>query len=100
MSEPLLPAYDEVAALVADLWAHPEVGYQETYTSARIRDFLAVYAPGVEVTSFARTGLRVRLGPGHARGVALVAELDALIVPAHPAADPVTGAAAGCAGTI
>ena len=45
MSEPLLPAYDEVAALVADLWAHPEVGYQETYTSARIRDFLAVYAP-------------------------------------------------------
>ena len=96
MSGPLLPAYDEVAALVADLWAHPEVGYQETYTSARIRDFLAVYAPGVEVTSFARTGMRVRLGPGNARGVALVAELDALIVPAHPAADPVTGAVHAC----
>ncbi len=96
MSRPLLAAYDDVVALVADLWAHPEVGYQETYTSARVRDFLAVRAPGVEVTEFARTGLRVRLGPGHDRAVALVAELDALVVPAHPAADPVTGAVHAC----
>ena len=96
MSRPLLAAYDDVVALVADLWAHPEVGYQETYTSARVRDFLAVHAPGVEVTGFARTGLRVRLGPGHDRAVALVAELDALVVPAHPAADPVTGAVHAC----
>src|SRR5664279_3449325 len=49
-----------------------------------------------EVTSFARTGMRVRLGPGNARAVALIAELDALIVPAHPAADPVTGAVHAC----
>lgn len=97
MSGPLLGAYDDVVALVDDLWAHPEVGYQETYTSARIHDFLIQYAPGVEVTSFARTGLRVRLGPGHDRAVALVAELDALIVPAHPAADPTTGAVHACA---
>ncbi len=96
MSRPLLAAYDDVVALVADLWAHPEVGYQETYTSARVRDFLAVHAPGVEITGFARTGLRMRLGPGHGRAVALVAELDALIVPAHPAADPVTGAVHAC----
>lgn len=96
MSAPLLGAYDEVVALVADLWAHPEVGYQETYTSARIRDFLSVHAPDVEITTFARTGLRLRLGPGHDRAVALVAELDALIVPAHPDADPVTGAVHAC----
>ncbi len=96
MSGPLLGAYDDVVALVADLWAHPEVGYQETYTSARIREFLATYAPGAEVTGFARTGLRVRLGPGHDRAVALVAELDALIVPSHPDADPVTGAVHAC----
>ena len=96
MSRPLLGAYDKVAELVADLWAHPEVGYQEMYTSARIRDFLALHAQGVEVTTFARTGLRLRLGTGHERAVALVAELDALIVPAHPAADPVTGAVHAC----
>lgn len=96
MSGPRLALYDEVVALVADLWAHPEVGYQETYTSARIRDFLAAHAPGAEVTTFARTGLRLRLGPGHDHAVALVAELDALIVPAHPAADPVTGAVHAC----
>jgi len=96
MSAPLLAAYDEVAELVADLWAHPEVGYQETYTSARVREFLELHAPGAEIRSFARTGLRLRLGPGHDRAVALVAELDALIVPAHPDADPVTGAVHAC----
>jgi amidohydrolase len=96
MSEPLLDAYDEVAALVADLWAHPELGYQETYTSARIRDFLTRHVPGTEITTFARTGLRLRLGPGHPRAVALVAELDALIVAAHPDADPATGAVHAC----
>ena len=96
MSAPLLAAYSRVVALVADLWAHPEVGYQETYTSARVRDFLTVHAPGAEITTFARTGLRLRLGTGHGPAVALVAELDALIVPAHPAADPVTGAVHAC----
>jgi amidohydrolase len=96
MSAPLLAAYDEVMALVADLWAHPEVGYHETYSSARVREFLTAHVPGAEITTFARTGLRVRLGPGHDRAVALVAELDALIVPAHPDADPVTGAVHAC----
>lgn len=92
----MLAAYADVVALVDDLWAHPELGYQEVYTSARIRDFLAVHAPGVEVAGFSRTGLRLRLGPGHDRAVALVAELDALIVPAHPDADPTTGAVHAC----
>jgi amidohydrolase len=96
MSGPLLAAYDDVVALVDDLWAHPELGYQETYTASRVTEFLAAHAPGVEITAFARTGLKLRLGPGHHRAVALVAELDALIVPAHPAADPTTGAVHAC----
>ena len=96
MSAPLLAAYDDVVALVDDLWAHPELGYQETYTAARVTEFLAAHAPGVEIQSFARTGLKLRLGPGLDRAVALVAELDALIVPAHPAADPTTGAVHAC----
>ncbi len=96
MSGPLLAAYDDVVALVDDLWAHPELGYQETYTAARITEFLAAHAPDVEITSFARTGLKLRLGTGQSRAVALVAELDALIVPAHPAADPTTGAVHAC----
>lgn len=96
MSAPLLANYDEVVALVGDLWAHPEVGYQETYTSGRIRDFLNKHVPGAQITTFARTGLRLRLGPGLSRAVALVAEIDALIVPAHPDADAATGAVHAC----
>ena len=88
--------YDEVTQLVDNLWAHPELGYREQRTSAAVRAFIERHLPGAPVESFAGTGLRVRLGPGHEQAVALVAELDALPVTTHPAADPTTGAVHAC----
>lgn len=96
MTDPFEARYDEVKTLVDDLWDHPELGYQEHYTSSAVRAFLERYASGAAIQTFAGTGLRVRLGPGHEQAVALIAELDALPVPTHPAADPETGAVHAC----
>jgi amidohydrolase len=91
---------DELSELVDDLWAHPELGYAEHHTRARVADFIERHGGDrVRTTSFAITGLRVDLpsasAPGRRR-VAVVAELDAVISPAHPDADPRTGAVHAC----
>ncbi len=96
MSDAFDRSYAEVKALVDDLWAHPELGYREHHTSAAVREFVQRHAPGVPIEEFALTGLRVRVGPGLPDAVAVVAELDALIVPTHPDADPGTGAVHAC----
>jgi amidohydrolase len=118
--------YPEIRALVDDLWAHPELGYREHHTSRVVEDFLVRHGDGLPVQHFSTTGLRVDLPsadaatPTHAaasdaeppaapapgtgsdapatprRRVAVVAELDAVISPAHPDADPTTGAVHAC----
>ncbi|HEY9292527.1 MAG TPA: M20/M25/M40 family metallo-hydrolase [Microlunatus sp.] len=92
--------FEELDGLVDDLWAHPELGYAEHYTSARVAEFVQRHGSDrATVTPFAITGLRVDLppvaGPKRHR-VAVVAELDAVISPAHPDADPATGAVHAC----
>lgn len=89
----------QVAALVQWLWEHPELGYYEEQTAATVLDWVATYAPDAAVERFARTGVKVRLSPAAGDGrptVAIVAELDALVVTAHPDADPVSGAVHAC----
>lgn len=86
----------EVTALVERLRRTPELGYHEHRTAAAVVEWITRVAPGSRVERFARTGVRVRLGSGRGRTVAIVAELDALIVPAHPDADPLTGAVHAC----
>lgn len=91
--------FPEMCALVDDLWAHPELGYAEHHTSRRVADFVTRHGGDrVTVTPFAHTGLRVDLpaGPAGRPRVAVVAELDAVICPAHPDADPKTGAVHAC----
>lgn len=91
---PLLP---ELTALRRDLHAHPEVGFQEHSTAARIAKELA-RIPGLQVrTGVAGTGIVATLGaekPGPC--VALRADMDAL-----PMADetglPYASLNAGCA---
>ncbi len=94
-----------VEALVQRLWDAPELGYHETGTAAAVIEWVTRLAPGAVVERFARTGVSVRLPSRAAEAapdadrpltVAVVAELDALIVPAHPDADPVTGAVHAC----
>lgn len=90
--------YPEVLALVEELWRHPELGYRETHTSALVEGFLERHGEGLPIRHFSTTGLAVSLpsgGPGRRR-IAVVAELDAVISPAHPDADPETGAVHAC----
>jgi len=93
---------DAVERLVAALWAAPELGYHEERTAAAVVEWIRGISPEIPVRRFARTGIRVDVPPptpgsGSARPrVAVIAELDALIVPAHPDADPQTGAVHAC----
>ena len=95
------PLSSEVLALVTDLWEHPELGYSEHRTAAAVEQFLLRHGDGLAVERFSTTGLKVTL-PSAApddperRRLAVVAELDAVISPAHPDADPATGAVHAC----
>lgn len=74
----------------------PELGYKEWKTSALVEQTLR--ALGLEPeTGLALTGVRARLG-NHPGGptVCVIGELDAVICPSHPHADPNTGAAHAC----
>lgn len=93
--------YPEVRAVVDALWARPELGYREHHTSAAVEQFLRRHGDGLSIERFSTTGLKVDLpsgsgGPGPRRRVGIVAELDAVISPAHPDADPETGAVHAC----
>lgn len=85
-----------VQAVVDELWAHPELGYREVNTSRVVRSFIDAHLPDADLTPFSTTGLDLRLSRGKGRTVAIVAELDAVISPSHPDADPATGAVHAC----
>lgn len=89
-------ASEDILGLARDILAHPEPGYREERTA------------GVVQAAFDRMGVPYRSGlalygvkgelAGRTAGprVAVLGELDSLIVPDHPFADPVTGAAHAC----
>src|SRR5687767_3576446 len=87
---------EAIVAFAEDVLRHPELGFDETRTAATFAS--ALRALGTEPREgVAVTGViaRVRGGtPGPT--VAVMGELDALPVPGHPLADPVTGAAHAC----
>ncbi|WP_114855440.1 M20/M25/M40 family metallo-hydrolase [Brachybacterium sp. YJGR34] len=93
--------FPEVHDLVTGLWEHPELGYAEHRTARVVEEFLLRHGDGLPVEHFSTTGLKVSL-PSAApadpqrRRLAVVAELDAVISPAHPDADPATGAVHAC----
>ena len=74
----------------------PEEGYRETRTSAFIWDQLAdMGLDGLEPLPV--TGCIGRLkGRGPGKTIAVLAELDAVMCPDHPLADPITGMAHVC----
>ncbi|MDD4098355.1 MAG: amidohydrolase, partial [Lentisphaeria bacterium] len=87
---------DRLKALGEDILRHPELGYRETRTSALVQDvFLSLGLP--VRTGLAITGCRADL-PGRAGGprLAILGELDGIVVPGHPFADPATGASHAC----
>lgn len=74
----------------------PEAGYKETKTAAYVASEMKKLgltpAEGLGVT-----GVKARAQGAHSlKTVAVMGELDAVICPSHPQADPVTGAAHAC----
>ncbi len=87
---------EEIIAVGRDIFTHAEMGYKEYRTSGIVADKLRQL--GIEPqTCLAVTGVKGYLKPqGSGPVVALIGELDALPIPAHPDANPETGASHCC----
>ena len=87
---------ERIIAIGEQILHHPELGYREFQASRLMRDlFVELGLPVQE--NLAITGCRAVLDSGRpGPTVALLGEFDALPVPAHPLADPATGAAHAC----
>lgn len=87
---------DNILALGEWFWKNPELGYREYKTSRHAVDFLKSLGLTVK-ENLALTGFRAELDTGTpGPTVALIGELDSLIMPNHPECDPDTGAVHAC----
>ncbi len=87
---------DDIIGIAENIWRHPELAFNEHHASALLADFWEQL--GLKVRkNLAVTGCRADIA-GHTAGptVALMGEMDALAMPGHPDADPVTGAVHAC----
>lgn len=89
-------AAEQLIAFGEDIGRHPELGYREQRTSGRVLE--AFRALGLQdITRPALTGVKGWLPTGgKAASVAVIGELDAVLSPLHPQADPGSGAAHAC----
>ena len=87
---------DELKRIALDILDHPESGYREVRTSMLVADWLRTI--GFQVQSeIAKTGIIATLDTGRpGPHVAVMGELDSLILPTHTHADAETGAAHAC----
>ncbi|RDZ46453.1 amidohydrolase [Haloferax sp. Atlit-10N] len=85
---------DEIIAFAKDVQAEPELGYKEVKTTEKVVSLFEDLDLDVE-TELAITGARARTGSGDFVA-AVLGELDALVNPDHPMADPETGAVHAC----
>ena len=87
---------DEILKLADTILHHPETGYKEFKTAELVKNELIRLGLKPE-TGLAVTGVRSDIDSGRpGPKIAVMGELDALPVPTHPFADPVTGAAHAC----
>lgn len=87
---------DKICQIGHAIYDHPELGYKEVFASARVREVFDELKLPYE-DALAVTGLKAKLKE-HAQGpnIAIMGELDAVVCPDHPKADPITGAAHCC----
>ncbi|KAB1192259.1 amidohydrolase [Haloferax sp. MBLA0076] len=85
---------EDIVAFAKDVQAEPELGYKEVKTTAKVVSIFEDLGLDVE-TELAITGARARAGSGDFVA-AVLGELDALVNPDHPHADPDTGAVHAC----
>lgn len=87
---------EEIIAAGRDIFTHAEMGYKEYRTAQIVADKLRELGIKPQ-TGLAVTGVKGYLKPqGSGPVVALIGELDALPIPAHPDANPETGASHCC----
>ena len=87
----------ELIAFAKDIFANPETGFAEHRTAGLVAErFRQMGIPHQE--GLALTGVKGRLvgGAGEGPNVAIIGELDSLLVSEHPYADRETGAAHAC----
>jgi len=87
---------DRILSIGEDILHHPELGYKEKRTGELVeREFRKLGL--VSITRPALTGVKGwARGRSHSASVALIGELDAVLSPSHPFAEPSTGAAHAC----
>ncbi len=87
---------EEIIRIGEDIFRHPELGFKERRTSALVRENLDKLDIPCE-SGLAITGVKGRLsGREHNASVMIMGELDAVVCPLHPDADPESGAAHSC----
>ena len=87
---------DDIVRIATTILHHPELGFKETETAELVKRELAKiglpYRDGLAVT-----GVRADLaGASPGPTVAVLGELDSVLVSDHPLANPVTGASHSC----
>lgn len=87
---------EKIIQLAKAVEQHPELGYKEQMTSQMVKKFFEdidlSYQDGLAIT-----GVKARLkDKGDGPNVAILGEMDAVLCPDSPCADPATGAAHAC----
>lgn len=87
---------DAIIALGQQIYRRPELGYKEFHTAMLVeqafQEMALPYKTGVAITG----SIAQMEGKQHKVRLAVMGELDAVACPAHPHADPQTGAAHCC----
>ncbi|WP_410765490.1 amidohydrolase [Haloferax sp. DFSO60] len=89
---------DDIIEFAKDVQSEPELGYKEVETTKKVVSLFESLDLDVE-TELAITGARARVGGDGSDDefvAAILGELDALVNPDHPLADPETGAVHAC----
>ena len=87
---------DFICSVGEHIWKNPEPGFKEVKTSAYLVKILEDMGLKVK-TGLAMTGFRADIDTGKpGPTVAVLGELDSLVLPNHPECDPVTGAVHAC----
>lgn len=88
---------DEIMSLGNSIFEEPELGYKEYKTAAKVKAFINEKIGIPYEDEIALTGIIAKMpGRDHKVNLAIMGELDAVVCPDHPHADPVTGAAHSC----
>ena len=88
---------DELIGIAKEILANPESGFNEQKTARLVSNKFNELGIGNQ-TGLALTGVKGRIAGGAGPGprLAIIGELDSLVVQEHPSADPETGAAHSC----